>query len=67
MSDSIITEDKAKQLTALIKRYAETQVALSWKGSQPISYWEAIEEDAASAAEDVELFISMELGREVEL
>ena len=67
MSDTIITEEQAKQLTALIKRYANTQIAVSWKGSQPVSYWEAIEDDAASATEDVELFISLELGREVEL
>ena len=67
MSDTIISAEQAKKLAALIRRYSETQVALSWKGSQPISYWEAIEDDAASAAEDVELFISMKLGREVDL
>ena len=67
MSDTIITAEQAKKLASLIKRYADTQVALSWKGSQPISYWEAIEDDAASASEDVKLFISLEFGREVKL
>lgn len=67
MSDTIITEENAKQLTALIKRYADTQIALSWKGSQPVSYWDAIEGDAASAAQDLEVFISVKLGRNVDL
>lgn len=67
MSDTIITEEDAKQLTALIKRYADTQIALSWKGSQPVSYWDAIEGDAGMAAQDLEIFIQLRLGRAVNL
>ena len=37
------------KLGLLLRRYAETQQAVSWKGSQPISYWEAIESDATMA------------------
>ena len=67
MSDTIITEGMAKQLAALIKRYANTQIAMSWKGAQPVSYWDVIEGDAASAAQALEVFISVKLGRKVDL
>ena len=43
--DSIVINAETK-LSKLIKRYAETQVELSWNGSRPVEEFEWINRDA---------------------
>ncbi|UNI71225.1 hypothetical protein P5_0048 [Aeromonas phage P5] len=65
MSDEVKTP--VKELAKLMKRYAATQVALSWKGAQAISDWEAIEYDAELAKRELENFVANKMGGFIKL
>ena len=55
------------KLSKLLKRYAETQVNLSWEGSQPVEEFERIESDADKAKQALTTYLLDSFGLEVEL
>ena len=55
------------KLSKLLKRYAETQVDLSWEGSQPVEEFERIEGDADKAKQALAAYLFDNWGLEVNL